>query len=139
MTRLLFDLNVVLDVLLDRRPHATVAAALWAEVERGAAEGLIPAHGVTTIYYLAARAHRRPFAQRAVADLLSVFRVAPLDEAVLRRALALAWPDFEDAVCAVAAAAARCSALVTRDPDGFRDAPIPILSPAAALALLRER
>ena len=137
MTRLLMDLNVLLDVLLDRAPHAAAAAALWAEVELGRAEGLIPAHGVTTIFYLAQRSHDRAFARQAVADLLSVYRVAPVDEPVLRRALALEWPDFEDAVCAVAAHSAGCNALVTRDPHDFLGSPLPVLSPVAALAMIR--
>jgi len=56
-----------------------------------------------------------------VGDLLTVFRVAPVDDAVIGRALTLAWRDFEDAVCAAAADAAGCNAIVTRDPRGFAD------------------
>jgi hypothetical protein len=33
--RLLLDLNVFRDVVLDRPPDADVAAALWAAIERG--------------------------------------------------------------------------------------------------------
>jgi predicted nucleic acid-binding protein len=47
--RLLLDLNVFLDVILDRPPDADVAAALWAAIERGQAHGMVPARGVTTI------------------------------------------------------------------------------------------
>lgn len=50
--------------------------------------------------------------------LVGVFGVAAVDDNVVRRALALAWPDFEDAVCAAAAEASACDAPVTRDPDG---------------------
>ena len=136
MKKVLLDVNVVLDVLLDRPMHAGPAALLWGAVERGAAIGYLPAHGITTIYYLARRARGRPFARRVVEDLLSVFRTARLDEPVLRRALALSLPDFEDAVCAASAAGAGCDAIATRDPAGFEKAPLPVLDPAAALAWL---
>ena len=53
--RILVDLNVVLDVLLDRAPRAEAAAAVWAAVEKGEAEGLLAAHSVTTLHYLATR------------------------------------------------------------------------------------
>ena len=53
-------------------------------------------------------------------------------------ALALAWPDFEDAVCAAAAEASGCDALVTRDPDGYPNAPLPVIDPAAALSWLTQ-
>lgn len=89
MRRALLDLNVVLDVLLDREPHVEASAALWAYVERGDADGFLAGHTVPTLYYLASKARGRPFAERCVADVLSVFAVAPVDQAVLREALAL--------------------------------------------------
>ena len=49
MKRLLFDIDVVLDVLLDRRPYAEASAAAWAAVETGVAEGLLAAHAVSSI------------------------------------------------------------------------------------------
>ena len=52
MRRLLFDLNVVLDVLFERTPHVTEAAALWRASKDGAVLGLLPAHGFTTVHYL---------------------------------------------------------------------------------------
>jgi predicted nucleic acid-binding protein len=54
--RLLLDLNVFLDVILDRPPDADVAAALWAAIERGKGDGMVPAHGVTAIFYLLEKA-----------------------------------------------------------------------------------
>ncbi len=65
-----------------------------------------------------------------------VFGVAAVDEAVVRRAAALNWTDFEDAVVAAAAEAAGCDAVVSRDPAGFAKSPVPVLTPKAALALL---
>ncbi|MCA1563196.1 MAG: hypothetical protein LC804_24070 [Acidobacteria bacterium] len=59
--------------------------------------------------------------------LIRVFNVAAVDDAVVRPALALDWPDFEDAVCAAAAEASGCDALVTRDPDGYPDAPLAVM------------
>lgn len=138
MKRLLLDLNVFLDVILDRRPDADVAAALWAAIERGRGHGMVPAHGVTTIFYLLEKARGAAFAREGVERLIRVFNVAPVDDDVVRRALAFAWPDFEDAVCAAAAEASGCDALVTRDPDGYPNAPLPVIDPAAALSWLTQ-
>jgi hypothetical protein len=71
-------------------------------------------------------------------SLIRVFSVAPVNDDVVRRALALAWSDFEDAVCAAAAEASGCDALVTRDPDGYPNAPLPVIDPAAALGWLSQ-
>lgn len=138
MKSLLLDLNVILDVILDRRPDAHAAAALWGAIEGGQGRGLIPAHGITTIFYLIEKARGGAFARKGVERLISVFGVAPVNEAVVRRALAFAWPDFEDAVCAAAAEASGCEAIVTRDPSGFPDAPLPVVDPIAALSWLKS-
>ena len=136
MKRVLLDLNVLLDVILDRKPGVIAAAHLWARLEEGGGQGVIPAHGVTTIFYILEKAQGAAFARRAVEQLLQIFAVAPVTDVVLRRALVLAWPDFEDAVCAASAEAAGCDALVSRDVAGFPGAPLPVIDPAAALGLL---
>ncbi len=138
MRRLLLDLNVFLDVILDRPHDADVAAALWAAIERGHGHGMVPAHGVTTIFYLLEKARGAAFAREDVERLIRVFSITPVDDDVVRRAIALAWPDFEDAVCAAAAEASGCDALVTRDPDGYPNAPLPVIDPAAALSWLTQ-
>jgi predicted nucleic acid-binding protein len=134
--RALIDVNVCMDVLLERAPFAGAAARLWEAVERGEIEGLLPAHGVTTIHYLMAREKGGPAARRLVSDLLRVFGVAPVDKAVLDQALALEWKDFEDAVCAAAAETSGCDLLVTRDVKGFAPSVVPAVDPLTAVALL---
>lgn len=139
MKPLLLDLNVILDVILDRPPGVDAASALWSVIETGEGRGLIPAHGLTTIFYLLEKARGAAFARDGVERLISVFGVAAVDDTVIRRALALGWPDFEDAVCAAAAEASGCEAIVTRDPGGYPNPPIPVIDPAAALSWILAR
>jgi len=136
LKRLLLDVNVVLDVLLRRPPFAEAARALWAAAERQEIEALVPAHGATTIFYVAARERDARSARKLMHDLLAVLGVAPVDGRVLHRALALSWSDYEDAICAAAAEAASCEAIVSRDPKDFRDSPVPVVDPVTALGLL---
>src|SRR6476660_37945 len=103
MTRVLLDVKLVLDVLLDRAPHAEPASAVWSAVETGRAQGFLSAHAITTLHYLNSRAVGARTARASTAELLSVFEIATVDEAVVRSALSLKWPDFEDAVTAAAA------------------------------------
>jgi predicted nucleic acid-binding protein len=138
MKRLLVDTNVALDVLLERQPHFSASAAVWSAIETATAEGYLAAHAITTIHYLAQKQLGTRRARRVITALLQVFRVAPIDEAVLRDALDREGGDFEDAVSAAAARFSKCDAIVTRDPKGFRAAELPVLTPEAAALLLAE-
>lgn len=136
MSRLLFDTNIVLDVLLERKPHFEASAAVWAAVESGNAEGMIAAHAVTTIHYLLRRERGNAKTTRIVSIVLRAFKVATVDGAVVEDALRLPFSDFEDAVTAAAAKLAGCDYIVTRDPRGFRGSPVRALAPEALLPLL---
>lgn len=132
--KVLFDTNVVLDVLLDREPHVTAAARLFSLVDNGDLEGSICATTATTIFYIAAKSFGSKRAQAQVRDLLDLFDVAPVDRDVLTRALTLDFADFEDAVLHEAASVAGMSAIVTRDREGFANATIPVFDPHELLA-----
>ena len=54
----------------------------------------------------------------------------------LRGALALGWSDFEDAVCVRAAVESGCHLVATRDPRGFRGAPLPVFDAAGPVGVL---
>jgi predicted nucleic acid-binding protein len=134
--KVLVDINVILDVFLDRQPHVKASAALWAAIESGQVEGLLSSHAFTAIHYLVGREHSAAAAERTIASLLSVFGVATVDRIVIQEALNLPCNDFEDAVSAAAAYSAGCDLIVTRDPKGFRGSRVPVLFPEAALPLI---
>jgi predicted nucleic acid-binding protein len=138
MKRILFDTNVVLDVLLDRQPHVEASAAAWAAVETGRSKGMLAAHAVTTIHYLVRKAMGNIKATQIISSILRVFEVATVDGAVIQEALQLPFSDFEDAVTAVAARLAGCECIVTRDPKGFRGSPVRSLTPEAVMPLLAQ-
>jgi predicted nucleic acid-binding protein len=139
MKRILFDTNVVLDVLLDRQPYVEASAAAWAAVETGILEGLLAAHAVTTAHFLVRKEKGNSKAKRIISAILSVFGVATVDSAVIQEALQLPFSDFEDAVTAAAARVAGCECIVTRDPKRFRGSPIRSLTPEAVTPLLEKK
>ena len=139
--RALLDINVILDVLRRRQPFYDDSAAVLAAAETGRLTGLVSAHSVTTLFYLMAK-HGSPDAARVhTLELLSILEVAPVDGHVLEQALALPYPDLDDAVQMAAARQAGADYLVTRDRAGYAAGPLPALAPAELLALLpgRER
>jgi predicted nucleic acid-binding protein len=138
MKRILFDTNVVLDVLLNRQPHAEASASVWSAVEAGLSEGMLAAHAVTTIHYLARKETGDVKARRIMSAILKVLEVAAVNGAVVQEALQMHFSDFEGAVTAAAARLAGCESIVTRDPKGFRGSPVRALTPEAIMPLLHK-
>ena len=84
--------------MLDRKPHAAASAAVLAAIETSRCQGLLCATTITTIHYIAGRQIGNPASLVRIAELLSIFGIAPVNQAVLGSAIMRDMPDFEDAV-----------------------------------------
>lgn len=127
--KILFDTNVILDVLLDRKPFVDIAAKLLSSVEKKEIDGFLGATTITTIFYLASKITGKNKAKTAVVKLLSLFEIAPITQIVLKEAINLQFVDFEDAVLHEAAKQVEVHGIVTRNPKDFKKASISIYTP----------
>jgi predicted nucleic acid-binding protein len=137
--KVLFDTNIVLDVLIDRAPFAEAAVALFAAVEHGTLQGYLCGTTVTTVYYLTAKVLGAKRAHEEVGKLLTLFEVAPIGRPVLESALASVFGDFEDAVVYQAACHAGAQAIVTRNLKDFQGAVLPVYSSTELVKILTVR
>jgi predicted nucleic acid-binding protein len=135
--KILFDTNVVLDVMLDRVPFAEPASELMSLVESKKISGLLCATTVTTIHYLSTRVLGSAKAQNQIRDLAMLFEIAPVNRTVIEHALVSKFSDFEDAVLYQAARHAGAKAIVTRDLKGFKESELPVYSPDEMLTALQ--
>ena len=127
--KLMIDLNVVLDVLMNRQPFASDSLAVCSGTDRC----LVSAHMVTTAVYLTEKFG--PEATNATLDfLLGNFTVVPCDAKILSAARLLEFGDYEDAVVAASAQKAGCRYIVTRNPQDFAHSPVPAVTPGEFLA-----
>ncbi len=134
--KLLVDIDVILDVLLERDPWSSEAARLLAAAERGELMVFLAGHTVTTVYYLTRKARGRKAADQAVIDLLRITQVVPVEASDFHQALTLGLNDFEDAVQAACAMKISADYIATRNSTDFSRQSIPSQAPGAILALL---
>jgi predicted nucleic acid-binding protein len=135
--RVLVDTNIVLDVLLDRRPFASAAAQIFALVEESKIEGILCATTVTTIDYLLGQTLDQAKAREALQRLLNLFEIAPVNRPVLEQALKSKISDFEDAVLEQAGRLAAADAIVTRNGKDFAKSTVAVLDPAELISTLK--
>lgn len=127
--RVLFDTNVVLDVLLDREPHVEASARILYRVENGELSGWLCATTVTTLFYFVAKAAGRDTALAEIKKLFSLFEIATVNRPILESALDPGFSDYEDAVLHQAARQVDAKAIVTRNARHFKNAVLPVYSP----------
>ena len=136
--RLLVDINVVLDVVLERAPWVTEGALLVSAIQQGRAEGYLAGHTIPTIHYIVRENRKdRAVADAAVGKLLRIFTVVAAENAELHQALALGFTDFEDAVQTACAVKVNADWIVTRNTRDFKKSPIACEPPGAVLAAIR--
>ena len=133
---ILLDTDVLIDVALDRRPHADPAAQLVDRIEHGAEAAFIAWHSVANFYYLVAPALGGMDARDFIVELTRFVTVATTDTAGIRYAAALPMADFEDAMQVAAARACGARLIVTRNVKDYARSPIRAVTPQEALSEL---
>jgi len=135
--KILFDTNVILDVMLDRTPFSEPACQLLSLVERGDISGIICATTVTTIHYLATKILGQKESKNTIRELITLFEIASVNRTVVEKAIRSQFTDFEDSVIHQAAIHSGAVAITTRDSKGFKQSNVPVYSPVELLKILQ--
>ena len=136
--KVLFDTNVILDVLLDREPFAEEATYLMTKVEQSEIVGYLGATTITTIYYLLQKSLGNEIAAEKIEILLSVFEIVPVNRIILEDALKSGFSDFEDSVLLMGACHGGVEYIVTRDTIGFKKSKVPVFNPIEFINVLES-
>jgi len=134
--RVLFDTNIILDVLLNREPWVEGSGALWQAHDEGRISGYVVASTLTDIFYIARRLTDVKTAWTAVRICLEAFEVCPVDREALKRATSLTGDDFEDNLQMACADLMGLDVIATRNKNDFEGSRVPALAPSEILALL---
>ncbi|ARV59862.1 nucleic-acid-binding protein, contains PIN domain protein [Nostocales cyanobacterium HT-58-2] len=138
MKRVLFDSDVLLDVLAQRQPFVIASARALNTVTRKQVQGYVSGHAVTNIFYILRRQIGSESARELIARLLQRIQIASVTDEVIRQALQSVIADFEDAVTSAAANIADLEIIVTRNTSDFTHSPVPAMLPEEFLATLSD-
>ncbi|WP_457639982.1 PIN domain-containing protein [Persephonella sp.] len=136
--RVLFDTNVILDLLLDRKPFSEYSAVIISEVEKGKITGVLSAATITTIYYLVSKSLNKKEADKSIDMIFSLFEIAPVNRVVLETAKNLNFKDFEDAVIYASAVHSKVNSIITRNIKDFKFGAVPVYEPAEFIKILKN-
>lgn len=135
MKRVLFDSDILLDVLARRQPFVIASAQALNMVAQAQVQGYVSGHAVTNIFYILRRQVGSEAARELLSRLLQRLKVASVTDEVIRAALQSPITDFEDAVTSEAAKAVGADCIVTRNTPDFVASSIPAVLPEEFLTM----
>ncbi len=127
--KVLLDTDVVIDFYLNRQPFSNEATTIWEACRNGVIEGYVSAITPVNLFYFGRKALGLAKIQLAIQELLTDFKVCPVDYAVLEAARLSVITDYEDAVQHASAQASQLDFIVTRNLKDYTNASLPVLSP----------
>ena len=134
--RVLLDVNVILDSMLQRQPWNKEADDILQAAAQSQVSCATTTLSLATIFYLGRQVVGTSVARAEVRKFLGAFEVLPVDKQSLLDADAMPGSDFEDNIIIAAASAALVDAIVTRNPRDFAHSPIPVWEPDELLRRL---
>ena len=138
MKQVLFDSDVLLDILAQRQPFVIASAQALNTVMKKQVQGFISGHAVTNIFYILRRQIGSESARKLIENLLQHIQIASVTNQVIHQALQSPIKDFEDAVTSAAAMSAGLEIIVTRNKADFVASLVPAMLPEEFFKMLSE-
>ena len=127
--RILFDTNIILDVLLNRKRFVELSSNLVGMVENNTIEGYLCATTITSLDYLIAKSINKKQAKIEIKKLLTIFNIAGVNATVIELSVNSTFDDFEDAVQYYSGECCEVEGLVTRNAKDYKNTKLPIYTP----------
>ena len=141
--RVLLDTNIIVDVLQRREPWFLDGQKIFYAAANQQITGCITAKEAADIYCFS----RKQFtgqknvdhkARQVMTKLFSLFELIDTLGIDCQNAIAIENNDYEDAIMIESAIRTGLDCIITRNPDHFKTAAIPVYSPAEFTAKLAE-
>ncbi len=131
--KILIDTNVLLDVLTNRTPYVDASAKILKLCEIGKIEGYVSALSIPNIVYIMRKELDAERVKEVIGQISLLLGIADLKKDDLKKAAALGFGDFEDALQSVAAKRIRADYIVTRNIKDFNGSKVTAIKPEELL------
>ena len=138
--KILVDTNVMLDVLLQRKPFYRDSFFIFQLSDSKRIIGIISAISMTNAFFILQKTGKGiAEVYQDMDDINGIFTVAAVSDNTITTALALRWKDFEDAIQFVTAKENAAEFIITRNKEDFNLSDIPCITPTEFIAYLKEK
>ena len=130
MTNLFIDTDVIIDFLIDRKPHSREAAVIFTLIDQRKLKGFVSSLSFSNLYYVLKKfeSHAKVISKLdKLAELVSILKV---EEQTIKSALSSSFVDFEDSIQYYSAFdSKKIDVIITRNTRDYKNSKIPIMTP----------
>jgi predicted nucleic acid-binding protein len=131
MTEIFIDTDVIIDFLIDRKPHSGEAAIIFTLIEQKKLKGYVSSLTFSNLYYVLRKieSHNKVIAKLdSLSKMLTILKV---DQQIIKDSIASGFSDFEDSIqynCALDFK--KIDVLITRNTKDYKNSELPVMTPA---------
>lgn len=122
--KILIDTNIVMDVLLNRKPFSEHSSKIFKYAEQGRVEAFLTSNSVTDIVYILRKAYDITTIKQNLLIMFGFIKILNVSSSDILNAFNLNTSDFEDAVIMQCAARIKADYIVTRNTDDYKESPV---------------
>ena len=128
--KVFLDTNILVDYLNNREPFFAEAAQTIDVCTSGKVEAVVSTLSIINAAYIMRKAYTKESLLFKIAWLIEAFEVSAIERKMIQHAITSRATDFEDAVQYCSALQAGADLIITRDPKGFKDFDLLVMSPS---------
>lgn len=140
MRSIFIDTNVLIDLLVDRKPFSKHAIEIFSLAETKEINLYTSSHTIATTYYVLKKYSDESELRKIFYGLLDFVKIIAVDENVVRKALMSTTKDFEDGIPLMSAITVKkIDSIITRNPKDFKGSTIKIVTPDKFLSDFKNK
>jgi predicted nucleic acid-binding protein len=135
MKKLFIDSDVILDLLLQREPHAVYSTRLLTLLEKGEYSGYTSPLVFANVNYILCRSLGHKETRKQLQRLHTFLDILTMDARAVDRSLASSFNDFEDGLQYFTALSNKINRIITRNVKDYSTSTIKVSTPEEFLRL----
>jgi len=131
MTEIFIDTDVIIDFLIDRKPHSREAAIIFTLIEQKKLRGYVSSLTFSNLYYVLRKVESHSKVISKLDSISKILTILKVDQQIIKDSIASGFSDFEDSIqynCALDFK--KIDVLITRNTKDYKNSEIPIMTPA---------
>lgn len=137
--RVLLDVNVCIDIIVNRSLSPETKKELFAVFIQNKSEVFVPAFSIDTVFYILNSSMKidKKVAKDSIQKLLKFTKLLHTTDETIHKAFVSNFSDFEDALINSLAEAHNMDMIITNNTSDFVQSDLPIYRPVDFIALFR--